>query len=654
MTTTEPRPDIVVVMTDEERAVPSYEPESLRAWRERTLTGRRWFDEHGVSFTRHYTGSLACVPSRPTIFTGQYPDLHGVTQTDGLGKTADDSRMRWLPPYEVPTLGNWFEEAGYDTHYVGKWHISHADLVDPETGWPARHQHRQRPRPARRRRGLPRGRPAGALRLPRLDRARAPWRAAGERRHRAGPAHRRPGRGVARGPLRAPPGRRRGRPAAVPARRQLREPPRHRAVPGLGPAQPARAVTARPPGRARRAHRRRGPLHQAGGPDRVPGRLPDRLRPAARGADGLPAQRPAVPQPVPAAARGGRRPARPGPPSRHRGRLRGGAARAHLRPRRAAGRARGAPPEVVHPLRRGDPGALHHRAHRVPPDHRPGRRRRTDLARRRRPDAALRRRDRRGGRGGPPGRALRRGPPPSRPGPATGRGRRGGARPLPSRLPHDPRQHARGRHRRVGPGPPDRPGGRPPAAAADPGPGPRGVELREHRGARRRRPGALGRSRPPLEAGPHLRRPGDLDRAGRAAPRRRRTGRPAVPHRPPARPVGALRPRRRSDRGANRADDPDLAELRSHLERVLAGRADPGRPRPERAVALRGAPQPPRTPPGPAPGPPRPACPAAPRPAPRRRGALRGRRARDGGPWSSPPTTGGSTSASPPGCSPAS
>lgn len=128
------RPDIVIVMTDEERAVPPYESDELLAWRQQTLTGRRWFDEHGVNFTRHYTGSLACVPSRPTIFTGQYPDLHGVTQTDGIGKRFDDSRLRWLRAGEVPTLGNWFRAAGYDTHYDGKWHISHADLEDPATG----------------------------------------------------------------------------------------------------------------------------------------------------------------------------------------------------------------------------------------------------------------------------------------------------------------------------------------------------------------------------------------------------------------------------------------------------------------------------------------------------------------------------------------
>lgn len=125
---TEPRPDVVIIMTDQERAAPPYESDELTAWRRDTLAGARWFDENAVSFRRHYTGSLACVPSRPTIFTGQYPDVHGVTQTNGLGKMADDSRMRWLRPGEVPTLGHWFRVGGYDTHYDGKWHITHADL----------------------------------------------------------------------------------------------------------------------------------------------------------------------------------------------------------------------------------------------------------------------------------------------------------------------------------------------------------------------------------------------------------------------------------------------------------------------------------------------------------------------------------------------
>lgn len=130
------RPDVVILMTDQERAAPPYEPEELSAWRREKLTGARWFADNGVVFERHYSGSLACVPSRPTLFCGQYPDVHGVTQTNGLGKAADDSRMRWLRPGEVPTLGHWFRAGGYDTRYVGKWHMTHADLTDPQTGRP--------------------------------------------------------------------------------------------------------------------------------------------------------------------------------------------------------------------------------------------------------------------------------------------------------------------------------------------------------------------------------------------------------------------------------------------------------------------------------------------------------------------------------------
>ena len=126
------RPDVVVLMTDQERAAPPYEAAELGSWRHDTLAGSRWFEEHAVNFRRHYTGSLACVPSRPTIFTGQYPDVHGVTQTNGLGKMEDDSRMRWLRAGEVPTLGHWFRVAGYDTHYDGKWHITHADVHDAD------------------------------------------------------------------------------------------------------------------------------------------------------------------------------------------------------------------------------------------------------------------------------------------------------------------------------------------------------------------------------------------------------------------------------------------------------------------------------------------------------------------------------------------
>ncbi len=123
------QPDLIVILTDEERAAPPYETPELTRWREQHLPGRRWFTDNGVDFRRHYVAATACVPSRPSLLTGQYPDVHGVTQTDGLGKNHDDTRMRWLRADEVPTMGHWFRAAGYDTHYDGKWHVSHADLM---------------------------------------------------------------------------------------------------------------------------------------------------------------------------------------------------------------------------------------------------------------------------------------------------------------------------------------------------------------------------------------------------------------------------------------------------------------------------------------------------------------------------------------------
>ena len=136
MTTQNSRPDVIVLLTDQERAAPPYESDEVAAWRRTQLGGAQWFEDNGVSFRRHYAGSLACVPSRPTLFTGQYPDVHGVSQTNGLGKMDDDARMRWLRPGEVPTLGHWFRADGYDTTYVGKWHMTHADLIDVRTGEP--------------------------------------------------------------------------------------------------------------------------------------------------------------------------------------------------------------------------------------------------------------------------------------------------------------------------------------------------------------------------------------------------------------------------------------------------------------------------------------------------------------------------------------
>jgi len=120
-------------MVDEQRYPTPYDGPVLREWLNENLPAQRHLRERGVEFHRHYAMSSACAPSRTSLFTGQYPTLHGVSQTDGMGKTAFDPGMSWLDPDTVPTLGDWFRAGGYETYYKGKWHISHADIIVPGT-----------------------------------------------------------------------------------------------------------------------------------------------------------------------------------------------------------------------------------------------------------------------------------------------------------------------------------------------------------------------------------------------------------------------------------------------------------------------------------------------------------------------------------------
>ena len=125
------KPNIFLFMVDELRYPTVYDGPELRQWMKDNLLTQDLFQRTGVEFQRHYTASTACAPSRTSIFTGQYPSLHGVSQTDGIGKHAWDPGMFWLDPDTVPTLGDWMRAAGYETYYKGKWHVSLADIILP-------------------------------------------------------------------------------------------------------------------------------------------------------------------------------------------------------------------------------------------------------------------------------------------------------------------------------------------------------------------------------------------------------------------------------------------------------------------------------------------------------------------------------------------
>lgn len=127
------QPNFLIIMIDEMRYPPFYETEELVKWQTENLTSLAFLRKNCMEFNRHYAGATACVPSRATIFTGQYPSLHGVKQTTGMAKETHDPDVFWLDPNTVPVMGEYFEQAGYQTYYKGKWHISDADIIVPGT-----------------------------------------------------------------------------------------------------------------------------------------------------------------------------------------------------------------------------------------------------------------------------------------------------------------------------------------------------------------------------------------------------------------------------------------------------------------------------------------------------------------------------------------
>ncbi|TQR09275.1 sulfatase-like hydrolase/transferase [Psychrobacillus soli] len=127
------QPNILIFLVDEQRFPTVYENEELKKWRKENLKTQELLRNNGLEFLNHYIGSTACSPSRTTLYTGQYPSLHGVTKTTGGAANNPEPDIFWLDPNSVPTIGDYFRTAGYDTFWKGKWHASHQDILIPGT-----------------------------------------------------------------------------------------------------------------------------------------------------------------------------------------------------------------------------------------------------------------------------------------------------------------------------------------------------------------------------------------------------------------------------------------------------------------------------------------------------------------------------------------
>jgi arylsulfatase A-like enzyme len=103
----DPHPNVLLVIVDEWRAQafghrgdPNAHTPTIDA-----------FAAESVDFANAVSGTPVCCPARASFMTGQYPLNHGVYVNDVELKPTG------------PTLASTFADAGYETGYIGKWHL---------------------------------------------------------------------------------------------------------------------------------------------------------------------------------------------------------------------------------------------------------------------------------------------------------------------------------------------------------------------------------------------------------------------------------------------------------------------------------------------------------------------------------------------------
>lgn len=121
------RPNILVFMNDQQQGA-TLDPSSPC----RTPNAGRLAQE-GLRFSRAYTVTAHCCPSRATFMTGLYPSQHGI-HNNVLNDTAIHTSLN----PGVTTFSEALRDSGYELAYSGKWHVCR-DEEPKDRGWTQYH-----------------------------------------------------------------------------------------------------------------------------------------------------------------------------------------------------------------------------------------------------------------------------------------------------------------------------------------------------------------------------------------------------------------------------------------------------------------------------------------------------------------------------------
>ena len=77
--------------------------------------------KQGMKFTNFYAGNAVCSPSRAVLLTGISSSYNTIRGNNG--HFSDDRWMRVALKKEETTMGEMMKDAGYQTAFIGKWHV---------------------------------------------------------------------------------------------------------------------------------------------------------------------------------------------------------------------------------------------------------------------------------------------------------------------------------------------------------------------------------------------------------------------------------------------------------------------------------------------------------------------------------------------------
>lgn len=116
MPTSTTRPNVIILFTDQQR----WDTVGTLGSHLDITPNLDAFGREGTVFEAAFSCQPVCGPARSALQTGRYPTDTGCF-TNGVP----------LPP-GTPTLATWFGESGYDTGYIGKWHLAAEEPVPPD------------------------------------------------------------------------------------------------------------------------------------------------------------------------------------------------------------------------------------------------------------------------------------------------------------------------------------------------------------------------------------------------------------------------------------------------------------------------------------------------------------------------------------------